>query len=196
MSQEHQQGCGCGGHHDHHHEHDHGCGCGGHHGHHHGHEHGCTDPNCSCGGQHGHQHDHGCTDPNCGCGGHHGHHHGVDAQALALLENTTTLTVVTTYPSDWTLEKVEQQVKESLEKLALCFALDGVILGHVKALLTSATGSVLLSMTKVNQVERQVNGPWEQGAKEACQVTVNAHSLHNTGNLSKTEMEALFSGKA
>lgn len=50
---------------EHHHEHDESCGCGGHH---HEHDHG---EECGCGEHHHHDHDHG---EECGCGGHHHNH--------------------------------------------------------------------------------------------------------------------------
>ena len=64
---DHEEGCCCGGHHDHdhdhehhhHHDHEEGCCCGGHHDHDHDHEH-----------HHHHDHEEGCC-----CGGHHDHHH-------------------------------------------------------------------------------------------------------------------------
>ncbi len=66
---DHEEGCGCGGHHHHDHEEE-GCGCGGHH-HHHDHD---EEEECGCGGHHHHHHDHEEEEEGCGCGGHHHHH--------------------------------------------------------------------------------------------------------------------------
>lgn len=190
--QHHEHACNCSCH-EHHHDHSCNCSCHDHEHHDHHHDHSC---NCSCHDHehHDHHHDHHCDDPHCSC--HDTENMSErDKEAQKLLDQATTLTIVEEYSADCDVNNIETFVKEGLSTLAKCFSVNGSIMGHVKALLSTSTGNMLISMTKVDDFNVITKGTWPPEQKEPIQLTVNAHSVLNQGTLTKQEMESLFKQK-
>lgn len=134
-----------------------------------------------------HDHGPGCT---CGC------HGGQDAHALidgALVLSRT-----------WSREgcapisgaALEGRVAASLRQIAALLAEDGVIFGHIKALLRCGEDSVALSITRVDEVDRTAAGAWPPPAPvTGWTLTVNVLSLVHTEAVDLPLLDRLFAGE-
>ncbi len=144
-------------HEHHHHDHEHE--------HHHDHEH-----------EHHHHHHDGeeCSDPNCGCHDHHHHHHGEE-----VIENALIYSRAGRFSSEnpLTLGEAADKVRGVLLAIADVLAVEGMVLGHVKALLHADNASCTLSSTHVGEctLTYTAEGSPESRASE-WELTVNVIS--------------------
>ena len=141
---------------------------------------------------HHHDHTHG---PDCTCGCHGGEKHaGADA-AHALIDGALVLsrTWDRTGVSPVSGEALEERVVSALRRVAALLAEDGVIFGHIKALLRCGADSVALSITRLDAVDRIAVGAWPPPRPvEEWTLTVNVLSLTHTDAVDATLLESLF----
>ena len=125
---------------------------------------------------HSHEHDHG-----------HDHGHGHDhehGQAQEIVENALVISRSWTRESDTPVraEELEKLTADGLEKIAVLLSTDGMILGHIKALLGCGSGRSALSVTRLGIVDITHDGRWEPAAQVAAwSLDVNIISIENTG---------------
>lgn len=133
-----------------------------------------------------HHHDHG---PDCACGCHGGR------DAHALIDGALVLS------RTWSREgcapvsgaALEGRVTVSLRQIAALLAEDGVIFGHIKALLRCGEDSVALSITRLDEVDRIAVGAWPPPAPvTGWTLTVNVLSLAHTGAVDLPLLDRLF----
>lgn len=139
---------------------------------------------------HGHRHDHG-PDCTCGCHGGQDAHNLIDG---ALVLSRT-----------WSREgcspisgaALEGQVTDGLCQIAGLLAEDGVIFGHIKALLRCGEDSVALSITRLDGVDRIAAGTWPPPAPvTGWTLTVNVLSLAHTDAVDLPLLDRLFAGES
>ena len=122
---EHEEHCGCG--HEHHHDHDEHCGCG-----------------------HEHHHDH---DEHCGCGHDHHHHgHELGEQIIHSAYTFSHEGVLNGEPV--TLVDAMDRVEKALLTASERIEVEGIIPGHLKALLKAGDVHAVLSVTRPGHCDR------------------------------------------
>lgn len=140
------------------------------HEHHHDHEHG---PDCGCG--HHHHHDHECG-PDCDCGHHHSEAAGVVEKALVFSREGPVI-----FSAPRAAEAVLSELAAKIRDIAALVAIDGFVVGHVKALLRSEVGQAGISITRLDSPDLTRLSGWE-GQREIsrCDLSLAVLSLANT----------------
>lgn len=115
------------------------------------HPHTCEDPHCSCHDHHGQEEHH-----------HHHHHHGEEVVDSALILSRSGRMA----GGEMSREEAVQRGSRALLALAEAVAVEGVVLGHIKALLSCGGVDCTLSVTRTGTCdvllseEREVRGLW------------------------------------
>jgi len=94
------------------------------------------------------------------------------------------------------VELIEARLAMRLEGLAASVAVDGVVLGHIKALVQAEGGALALSVTRIGSIEPRYRGNWEgQAPICAFEVSLNVLSLiRPTSDIDTLlDLEGLFS---
>jgi len=120
-----------------------------------------------------------CSDSNCA----HEHHDECTDKARAVVENSLRYSdkkwVALDAPA--ALGEIEASVRIKLLRIAENLAVDGVVLGHIKAIITAGTNSCVLSVTKVNKADVKYIGGWDgEVVVREYSLTVNVLSIVNT----------------
>lgn len=140
---------------------------------------------------HEHEHDH-MHGPFCTCGCHE--HGGADAahqvmDSALVLSQSWSRTCRPPIPAG----ELADRVAGGLRHIAALLAEDGVVFGHIKALLRCGGDSVTFSITRLDDVDRITVGCWPPPHPvEAWDLTVNVLSLVNTGAVTGALLEELF----
>ena len=127
----------------------------------------------------------------------HGHGPGCGQDAHALLEGALVLS------RSWRREArppvpaaaLEDRVAAGLRRIAVLLAQDGVVLGHVKALLRCGADGVALSVTRTEAVDRTPLGHWPPAAPAAeWTLTVDVLYLVRAAAVDAPLLDHLFAG--
>ena len=141
------------------------------------------------GHDHAHSHGHG---PDCPCGCHNP---GGADPARKLLEGALVLSRSWSRTSSPAIPAAElaDRVAGGLRHIAALLAENGVVFGHIKALLRCGTDSVTFSITRLDNVDRITVGGWPPPQPvEAWELTVNVLSLVDNGTVDYALLEELF----
>lgn len=142
-----------------------------------------------------HSHGPGCT---CGCHDHHHHGHVHNDPAHGMVDNALVLSGRWTIhlPQPRTAGEVADSVAGRLTALARPLAVDGMVPGHVKALIECGGISAALSVTRLGTVDSAWGAGWKADALvRGYDVTVNVLSLLNTRAVTREELDRLFGGE-
>ncbi len=83
-------------------------------------------------------------------------------------------------------EEAAKQVKKVLCQIAEKLAVDGIIFGHIKALLKSDSAYIAYSMTQTDHVSTKTSGSFASG--EAIEIVFNIHSMHHAEPVSESDV--------
>lgn len=129
-----------------------------------------------------------CGDANCS----HHHHHSPEDAARATVENALKYSAKKdiALESSAALSEIEATVRSILLVVAEKVAVDGIVLGHIKAVIKTEYGSCAISITKANCADAQYIGAWEEHkVVNQYSLTVNVLSMANT----QLDVEAVLS---
>lgn len=129
---------------------------------------------------------------------HHDHHHHTPEEQL--LEDALALSYSCegTRPDGISLEELKAGIAQGLQQIAACLAEDGVLYGHVKALLTwkdctNQNGRLAFSVTRLGETDQTILGPLPPLNQVIYwKMTVNVISLWNTTALQEDDLEKFF----
>lgn len=141
------------------------------------------------GHDHNHRHDSGCT---CGChgAGHHAHSHD-HREAEAFAEGAMVLSRSWSGTGE-TPEALAGRVRAGLLRLAGLLAEDGVVFGHLKALLRCGDVSLACSVTRADTVDETPSPGWPPAGPADWSLTVNVLSLLYAEGVTEDLLDSLF----
>ncbi|NLA85904.1 MAG: hypothetical protein GX847_01200 [Clostridiales bacterium] len=143
------------------------------------------DSNRDCHHGHGHQghgHDHY----------NHSHEHHREAEELVEFALKKSVRRALYFDTPVSAKAVALEKLSALSEIAELIAFEGVILGHIKALLDFGERKVSISITRLDECRQSFDG-WDDFEAESCILTVNILSLHNAGAVLDEYMEKLLS---
>ncbi len=126
---------------------------------------------------------------------HEHHHDHQDDPVHNLMEGALTLSKKWTYAFHTPISaaELEERITNGLHRVSSLLAVNGAVIGHVKALVQSGEDAVTFSVTRVDTVDRSILGNWTpQRPISACSLTVNILSLAHTEAVTYALLEQIF----
>ena len=149
------------------------------------HQHGadtCDDPSCTLqhhNHEHHHEHDEDtCDDP--GCTLHHHHEHDEHDEHEELLEDSLIMSCTRTFnlAQPELPTALQEKGMRTFLRLGDMLAFEGVVVGHIKGVITTEGGGLAFSLTRTGVVDLTELGGWKNlGSIAAYIMTVNIMSL-------------------
>ena len=129
---------------------------------------------------------------------HHDHHHHTPEEQLLEDALAFSYSCEGTHPDEISLEDLKASIVQGLQQIAARLAEDGVLYGHVKALLswkdcTNQNGRLAFSVTHLGETDQTILGTSPTPNQLIYwKMTVNVISLWNTTALQEDDLEKFF----
>ena len=145
------------------------------------------DKDCGCGHDHelDHEHDHD----------HGGIPHEHDPEAEALIEGSLIVakTGAMRFDTPVSADDAVARLADGLDRIAQALAVDGLVAGHIKALLTCDAGSTTVSVTRVGTADIVNHENWVGTTQiDQAQLALNMLSVVNADVDAEAMAEELF----